>query len=273
MRSSQYLAAFTALLLSGVDAAVLPRDSEPGCSILNARPSKLACSKQGYIDNDSGKLGGPQSVPQPHNCADLCAKTASCTFFNFRPEGFCQLFSGDFSSVGHREEASGSYFSQLECYQCRNADTLFSLDFEDKDVAPWGLEMDKDGDFYMDIQKRDSWSLRVLEATDQGTVQVKYSPTFHLEPGSSYRLTFLAKSNKENIEPFDLIRTVITRGDQTIFEGFPEYPAQYPWGWHQFYSKFMVGEGQGGQASFMFKIEASGSQLDWYFDGLALQKV
>lgn len=154
------------------------------------------------------------------------------------------------------------------------ADTLFNLNFEDRDVEKWDLEMDNEGDFYFDIQKRDgSWSLRVLEVANQGVVKVEYLPTFHLEPGSSYRLTFLAKSNKKDIEPFDLIRTVVYRGDQTIHEAFPEYPAEYVGGWHQFYTRFTVREGQGGQASFMFKIYSSGSQLDWYFDGLALQKV
>lgn len=153
------------------------------------------------------------------------------------------------------------------------ADTLFNLDFEDRDVEKWGLDMEKEGDFYFDIQQPDSWALRVLEVADQGVVKVKYLPTFHLEPGSSYRITFLAKSNKKDIEPFDLIRTVIYRGDQTIYEAFPEYPAQYIGGWHQFYTRFTVREGQGGEASFMFKIYSSGSELDWYFDGLALQKV
>jgi hypothetical protein len=153
------------------------------------------------------------------------------------------------------------------------ADTLFNLDFEDRDVEKWGLDMEKEGDFYLDIQQPDSWALRVLEVADRGVVKVKYLPTFHLEPGSSYRITFLAKSNKKDIEPFDLIRTVIYRGDQTIYEAFPEYPAQYIGGWHQFYTRFTVREGQGGEASFMFKIYSSGSELDWYFDGLALQKV
>lgn len=153
------------------------------------------------------------------------------------------------------------------------ADTLFNLDFEDRDVEKWGLDMEKEGDFYLDIQQPDSWALRVLEVANQGVVKVQYLPTFHLEPGSSYRITFLAKSNKKDIEPFDLIRTVIYRGDQTIYEAFPEYPAQYIDGWHQFYTRFTVREGQGGEASFMFKIYSSGSELDWYFDGLALQKV
>ncbi|KAF4467426.1 hypothetical protein FALBO_5720 [Fusarium albosuccineum] len=273
MFSSQLVGVFTLLLLKGTDAAVLRR-SDPSCSILNARPSSLACGRQGYINNDSGKLGDPSAVPSATACADRCATTSSCTFFNFRPEsGFCQLFSGDFASIGHREEPSGSYFSQLACFACQNSDTLLWQNFEDGDVSKWSMNMDKDGDFFFDIQQQDSKAFRVLEATNSGTADVIYTQPFHLEPGSTYRISYLAKSNNKAIQPFDLLRTRISRGEEVIYESFPEYPADYPVGWTQFFSKFTVGEGKGGSATFSFRIIASGSQIDWYFDGISVQKI
>ncbi|KAM5360001.1 hypothetical protein ACJZ2D_014042 [Fusarium nematophilum] len=213
-------------LLWRVDAAIFRRD--PSCSILNARPSSLTCSGRGYIESDSGKLGNPSLVASAAECANRCASDPSCSFFNFRPsEGYCQPFSGD---LKHREDGtSGSYFSQIGCYQCNTGHTLINQNFEDGDYSKWKLIMDNPDEWFLDIQKLDSGNaLRLQEATNDGS---------------------------------------------TVFEAFPEAPTPYFGDWYQFYSVYKVPQHQGGIGQFSFVVYASGSHLDWYFDGISVQRI
>ncbi|KAM5349618.1 hypothetical protein ACJ41O_006123 [Fusarium nematophilum] len=258
-------------LLWRVDAAIFRRD--PSCSILNARPSSLTCSGRGYIESDSGKLGNPSLVASAAECANRCASDPSCSFFNFRPsEGYCQPFSGD---LKHREDGtSGSYFSQIGCYQCNTGHTLINQNFEDGDYSKWKLIMDNPDEWFLDIQKLDSGNaLRLQEATNDGSVWMEFDDPFHLTPGASYRITFLAKTNNKDIQPFDNLRLKISRDGKTVFEAFPEAPTPYFGDWYQFYSVYKVPQHQGGIGQFSFVVYASGSHLDWYFDGISVQRI
>ncbi|KAH6999435.1 hypothetical protein EDB80DRAFT_687549 [Ilyonectria destructans] len=138
MQLSKTVAIVVALALGGVEAHSAPSETTLVTSVVAAstatdatehvpraicnqifpQPKAFKCDAEGYITNDSGKLGDAVFQPTVEACADYCLWLASCNSFLYR-WGQCQLYGGDFSSLGFFSQSSGgSYWYQMECFNC-----------------------------------------------------------------------------------------------------------------------------------------------------------
>lgn len=151
------------------------------------------------------------------------------------------------------------------------------LDFEDKDVSGWTLDTAEEFSHFLDIQTPytpdgDTTSaLRIMEATNDGFALAEYVPNIILKAGSRYKVKFFARSTASSTN-WDLV-TITIASNPTIYKNHPQNGADIGGGWYSFEDEFVLDASWSGRVNFQVSIDASGEQLDWYFDEIDIFSV
>ncbi|KAF7562275.1 hypothetical protein G7046_g1855 [Stylonectria norvegica] len=265
-------------LALGVNASPHPVLAARGASICSRIDPQgdVICGKEGYISDDSQKWPDATVQPNIESCAELCASTSGCSYFNWRNGNFCQIFAKSISDAGFYDATSMSFWYELGCFACQQA--ALSLDFEDQDVSAWSLTTATEGSHFLDILPRNApsggttYTLRVGEITNDGYARADYSTPVLLEGGNSYSLHFVARTTAP-VTNWDLVTVTIDGGRGDIYKSHPANGADLGGGWFYFQDTFMVDGGFSGSAYFSFSIDASGQQLDWFFDDFTVTSI
>ena len=129
-----------------------------------------------------------------------------------------------------------------------------------------------EGSHFLDIQNtystggRTSHALRIGEATNEGYARAEWNTELALKAGSTYRIHFIAKSSAATTN-WDLLTVTVS---DDIYKKSPQNGSDLGDGWFFFEDEFMLGTDWSGHADFWISIDASGQQLDWYFDEITI---
>lgn len=158
-------------------------------------------------------------------------------------------------------------------------------DFEDGDISNWAMISDNIEDFFIDVQTanlrngRSTKVFRIGEASTSGAAEIQLTSRFALNKKDRYQATFFAKADARGAEwasdDFHPITAVVWNKYDTVLEWFPERNGGgLPMGdgWYRFRTQFEVGAGLGGEYVFSFILNASGMEIDWYFDDVSVER-
>jgi hypothetical protein len=158
-------------------------------------------------------------------------------------------------------------------------------DFEDGNIENWAMISDNLDDFLLDVQTahllngRQTKVLRIAEITTEGAAEIQHTSRFSLNKKDKYQVTFYGRADARGQEwaadDFHPITAVVWNAYDQVLEWFPERNGgglPMGGGWYRFRTTFEVGAGLGGEYVFSFIVNASGKELDWYFDDLSIEK-
>ena len=100
------------------DLALMKR-SPALCSRIQPQ-GDVVCGKTGYIKDDSHRWPLPVLKSSIEACAESCSATATCGYFVWREEGFCQIFADKISDAGFFDDSTSlSSWYEMGCFACQ----------------------------------------------------------------------------------------------------------------------------------------------------------
>ncbi|KAH6980862.1 hypothetical protein BKA56DRAFT_673329 [Ilyonectria sp. MPI-CAGE-AT-0026] len=251
------------------------------CNGKNPAPNNRVCGAHGYITNHDGAWEFSLSAADLDSCADLCFRRTGCVTFSYM-DSWCQLFSTQISNMGFSQDRKGPPFHELGCFNCvPDGHLVFNVDFSDSAIEDWTLITAEKYTFFFDIQRVKepagimSNAVRILEATTSGRVELRHDPKVTLEAGGSYQIFISAQSkstgNGSLGDDFGLLTIMLYNKNDRAFEAKPGKGIPLGMDWYSWQWSFSLDESQGGEYYFSILADASGLELDWYFDDIYIE--
>ncbi|KAM5342272.1 hypothetical protein ACJ41O_013238 [Fusarium nematophilum] len=258
-------------------------------------PEGIKCGAEGSLLDNSHLINNNAATVTQQECIESCASTEGCTSFVYDRNLRCLLFSGDFSTFGYTQDKTGSYYSQMECFECKGTDgdsnespwkdeqhdgeTLLDIDFEDGSVDDWDIN-DSIGTSYeirdVDTPFGQTKSLVITEPAQAGYTFLDSTRAFQLDKDHYwYKVGFTAKCSlvsQFGVTDWSPIRVVLWNNGAKIFSTQPINGEALANGWIRFEEEFENEEQLGGDTTISIGVEAKGLEPDWYFDNIWVSK-
>ncbi|KAF4973834.1 hypothetical protein FZEAL_9213 [Fusarium zealandicum] len=263
----------------------LGADLTPKCTLKDSLPEGRVCGELGYVSNTDGAFQFAWNSKSYQACADQCFENvgAGCKTFWFG-EGGCRLFANTASKLtfAPKKDNQALKWYEIDCFNCEEKNRLvFADDFSDGDADDWSLTTDDLDDFVFDVQPVSLYNgaktstLRILEAGESGVGEIRKDPSFPLEAGVGYRLTFSAMVDPRGAawsrDDFSPVTIVISNGDYKPIAYVPASGQALGGNWYKWKWSFEVEEGQDGDYNFSVFVDASGFLMDWYIDNIYVE--